>query len=56
VGVAGMAHNDVLVVESLAAHMAGRRTGNLSRLSQKMELVALIAAARRSRRQAKERS
>ena len=56
VGAPGMDHDDVLVVESLAAHMHGRRTGNLSRLSKKMGLADLVAAARRSRRQVKERS
>jgi ATP phosphoribosyltransferase regulatory subunit len=56
VGAPGMDHDDVLVVESLAAHMPGRRTGNLSRLTKKMGLADLVAAARRSRRQVKERS
>ena len=56
VGAPGMDHDDVLVVESLAAHGHGRRTGNLSRLSKKMGLADLVAAARRSRRQVKERS
>jgi ATP phosphoribosyltransferase regulatory subunit len=56
VGAQGMGHDDVLVVESLAAHIHGRRTGNLSRLSKKMGLADLVAAARRSRRQVKERS
>jgi len=56
VGAPGMNHDDVLVVESLAAPMPGRRTGNLIRLSKKMGLADLVAAARRSRRQVKERS
>jgi ATP phosphoribosyltransferase regulatory subunit len=56
VGAPGMGHDDVLVVEPLAAHIHGRRTGNLSRLSKKMGLADLVAAARRSRRQVKERS
>ncbi|HEY6287921.1 MAG TPA: hypothetical protein VIW48_00595, partial [Nitrospiraceae bacterium] len=56
VGAPGMDHDDVLVVEPLAAHMHGRRTGNLSRLSKKMRIADLVAEARRSRRQVKERS
>jgi len=56
VGAAGMDHDDVLVVESLAAYMPGHRTGNLSRFSKKMRLADLVSTARRSRRQVKERS
>ncbi|MEK7350317.1 MAG: ATP phosphoribosyltransferase regulatory subunit, partial [Nitrospirota bacterium] len=56
VGAPGMDHDDVLVVEPLAAHRQGSRTGNLSRLSKKVGLADLVAAARRSRRQVKERS
>jgi ATP phosphoribosyltransferase regulatory subunit len=56
VGAQGMGHDDVLVVESLAAHIHSRRTGNLGRLLKKMALADLVAAARRSRRQVKERS
>src|SRR6267143_2440094 len=56
VGAPGMDHDYVLVVESLAAHGHGLRTGNLSRLSKKVGLADLVAAARRSRRQVKERS
>ena len=55
VGAPGMGHDDVLVVESLAAHMSGRRPGNLSRLSKTMGIAELVASARRSRRQVKER-
>ena len=55
VGVPGMSQNDVLVVEPFAAQVPGRRAGNLSRLSKKMGLADLVAAARRSRRQGKER-
>ena len=55
VGAPGMDHDDVLVVESLAAHMSGRRPGNLSRLSKTMGIAELVASARRSRRQGKER-
>jgi ATP phosphoribosyltransferase regulatory subunit len=53
VGAPGTGHDEVLVVESLAAHMPGRRTGNLSRLSKKTGLADLVAAARRK---VKERS
>jgi hypothetical protein len=56
VGAPGIDHDDVLVVEPLAAHIHGRRAGNLSYLSKKVGLAALVAAARRSRRQVKERS
>jgi hypothetical protein len=55
VGAPGIDHDDVLVVEPLAAHRQGGRTGNLSRLSKKARLADLVAAARRSRRQVKER-
>ncbi|MDE3049755.1 MAG: ATP phosphoribosyltransferase regulatory subunit, partial [Nitrospirota bacterium] len=56
VGAPGIDHEDVLLVESLAAHMHGRRSGSLSRRSKKMRLADLVAAARRSRRKVKERS
>jgi hypothetical protein len=56
VGAPGIDHDDVLVVEPLAAHIHGRRTGNLSHLSKKVGLAELVAAARRSRRPVKERS
>jgi hypothetical protein len=56
VGAPGIGHDEVLVVEPLTAHMHGRGTGNLSRLSKKVGLADLVAAARRSRRQVKERS
>ena len=56
VGAPGTDHDEVLVIESLAAHRQGRRTGNLSRRSKKMGVAALVAAAHRSRRQVKERS
>jgi hypothetical protein len=55
VGAPGMDHDDVLVVEPLSAHRQGSRTGNLNRLSKKVELADLVAAARRPRRQVKER-
>ena len=55
VGAPGVDHDDVLVIEPLAAHRQGSLTGNLNRLSKKMRLVDLMAAARRSRRQVKER-
>jgi ATP phosphoribosyltransferase regulatory subunit len=53
VGAPGVGHDEVLVVESLAVHRQGRRPGNLSRLSKKMGLADLVAAARR---QVEERS
>jgi hypothetical protein len=53
VGAPGTGHDEVLVVESLAAHMHGRQPGNLSRLSKKTGLADLVAAARRK---VKERS
>jgi hypothetical protein len=56
VGAPGVDHDDVLVVEPLAAHRQGSLTGNLNRFSKKMGLADLVAGARRSRRQAKERS
>jgi ATP phosphoribosyltransferase regulatory subunit len=56
VGAPGMGHDEVLVVESLTAHRAGRRTGNLSRLSKKMGLADLMALARRLRKKVKEES
>jgi ATP phosphoribosyltransferase regulatory subunit len=56
VGAPGTGHDEVLVVESLAAHRQGRRTGNLNRRSKKMGVADLVAAAHRSRRQVKERS
>jgi hypothetical protein len=55
VGAPGIDHDDVLLVEPLAAHIHGRRTGNLSHLSKKMGLAELVAAARRQV-QVKERS
>ena len=42
VGAPGVGHDEVLVVESLAAHRQGRRTGNLGRLSKKMGLAELV--------------
>jgi len=56
VGAPGIDHDDVLVVEPLAAQIHGRRTGNLSHLSKKVGLAELVAAARRSQRLVKERS
>jgi len=56
VGAPGLDHDDVLVVEPLTAHLPGRRPGDLSRLSKEMGLADLVAAARRARRQVKERS
>jgi ATP phosphoribosyltransferase regulatory subunit len=56
VGAPRMGHDEVLVFESLAAHMPGRRSGNLSRLSKKIGLADLVASARRSRRQEKEQA
>ncbi|MGH7181136.1 MAG: ATP phosphoribosyltransferase regulatory subunit, partial [Nitrospiraceae bacterium] len=55
VGAPGIDHDDVLVIESLPAHMPGRRSGRMGPPSKKMTLVDLVAAARRSRRQGKER-
>jgi ATP phosphoribosyltransferase regulatory subunit len=55
VGAPGMDHDDVLVVEPLSAHRQGSRTGNLNRLSKKVGLADLVAAARRPRRHVKER-
>jgi len=54
VGAPGIDHDDVLVVESLAAHRHGYQTGKLSHLSKKVGLADLVAAARRSRQQVKE--
>jgi hypothetical protein len=54
IGVPGMAQDDVLVVEPPTVDVPGRRTGTLRRTSKKMSLADLVAAARRSRRQAKE--
>jgi hypothetical protein len=56
VGAPGIDHDDVLVVEPLAAHRHSCRTGNLRHLSKRVGLADLVAAARRSRRQVKERS
>jgi hypothetical protein len=56
VGAPGTGHDEVLVVESLAGHRQGRRTGNLNRHPKKMGVAALVAAAYRPRRQVKERS
>jgi ATP phosphoribosyltransferase regulatory subunit len=50
VGAPGTGHDEVLVVESLAAHREGRRTGKLNRRPKKMGVAALVAAARRFRR------
>ena len=55
VGAPGTGHDEVLVVESLAAHRQGGQARNLSRLSKKMGIADLVALARRSRRQIKER-
>jgi hypothetical protein len=52
----GTGPDEVLVVESLAAHRQDGRARNLNRLSKKMGIADLMAAARRSRRQVKERS
>jgi ATP phosphoribosyltransferase regulatory subunit len=54
IGVPGMAQDEVLVVEPPTVDVPGRRTGTLRRTSKKMGLTDLMAAARRSRRQAKE--
>jgi len=56
VGASGLDRDDVLVVESLAAHLPGSRTGNRSRQSQKMGLDDLVVEARRALRQTKKRS
>jgi hypothetical protein len=56
VGAPGMGHEDVLVIESLRTYTPGRRSDDLSRLSKKVALADLVAKARRSRRQRKERS
>ena len=56
VGAPGMGHDEVLVVERFNTHVSSRRSGTLSRLSKKMGLADLVASARRSRRQEKERS
>ena len=52
VGAPGINHDDVLVVESLAAHMPVRRSGKLSPRLKKMALADLVDEARR---QGKER-
>lgn len=52
----GMDRDEVLVIEFIAARRQGRRTVNLDRHSKKMGLADLVAAARRPRRQVKERS
>ncbi len=56
VGNPGVDRGDVLVVESLAAHLPSGRTGNRSRRSKKMDLDELVAEARRALRQPKKRS
>ncbi|HKO32103.1 MAG TPA: ATP phosphoribosyltransferase regulatory subunit, partial [Nitrospiraceae bacterium] len=56
VGAPGMGHDEVLVLERFAARIPGRSFGTLSRLSKKIGLADLVASARRSRRQEKERS
>jgi ATP phosphoribosyltransferase regulatory subunit len=56
VGAPGMSHDEVLILERFAAHVPSRRSDSLSRFSKKMELSELVALARRSRRQGKERS
>jgi hypothetical protein len=56
VGAPGTGSDEVLVVESFAAHRQGGRARNLSRLSKKMGVADLVAAALRFRRQVKERS
>jgi hypothetical protein len=56
VGAPGMGHDDVLVLDRFAARIPGRQFGTLSRLSRKMGVTDLVASARRSRRQGKERS
>ncbi len=53
VGAPGVGPDEVLVVEPFATQRQGRRTGNLDRLSKKMELAELVSSARR---QVKERS
>ncbi|MDP2382344.1 MAG: ATP phosphoribosyltransferase regulatory subunit [Nitrospirota bacterium] len=52
----GVDRDDVLVVESLAAHLPGRRTSNRSRQSKKIGLDDLVAEVRRALRQPKKRS
>jgi len=47
VGAPGVDHDNVLVVESLPAHMPGRHSGKVSPLSKKMSLADLVSAARR---------
>jgi ATP phosphoribosyltransferase regulatory subunit len=56
VGAPGMGRDDVLVLDRFAARVPGRQFGTLSRLSRKMGVTDLVASARRSRRQGKERS
>jgi len=56
VGAPGMGHDEVLIFDRFAARVPGRQFGNPSRLSRKMGLADLVASARRSRRQGKERS
>ena len=43
VGAPGVGPDEVLVVESFATQRQGRRTGNLGRLSKKMELAELVS-------------
>lgn len=56
VGAPGMGPDEVLVLERFAAQVSRRRSDSLSRFSKKMELSELVASARHSRRQGKERS
>ncbi len=51
----GMDRDEVLVIELIAAHRQGRRTVSLDRHSKKTGLADLVAAARRPRRQVKDR-
>jgi ATP phosphoribosyltransferase regulatory subunit len=56
VGAPGTGPDEVMVFESFEAHRQGGRARNLRRLSKKMGVADLVAAARRFRRQIKERS
>jgi ATP phosphoribosyltransferase regulatory subunit len=56
VGVPGIGHDDVLVIDLLGDGKGGPSTNDLSRRSKKVGLADLVASARRPRRQVKERS
>jgi len=56
VGVPGMSADDVLVIEPLVARPPGFRNGKPRHRPKRMLLTELVMAARRARRQVKERS